>query len=344
MRGYRVELGEIEAALSTHPGIRECVVVVRDTPLASKQLVAYFASSSAPAVSVAELRTHLLASLPDYMAPALFIELPALPLTANGKVDRAALPAPSELARVENDSDENGSFLAPTTPTEQILADIWSQVLGIRRIGVNDNFFELGGDSILSIQVVARANQAGLHLTPKQLFQSPTIAALAAAAGTAAPLAAHEQTPVVGEVTLTPIQRYFFELDLVNRNHWNQSVLLSVHQELDPAHLRNAIAALIAHHDALRLRFEPGERGWHAFIPPEEPADAEAVPFEQIDLSALPTDEFSNAVTAHAAEVQNTLDISRGPLIRAVYYTAGAASRPRPVPPNLPAVVASACV
>ncbi len=189
IRGYRIELGEIEAALTAHPGVKECAVLARAEPeLGTTRLVAYFTSASEPPPSVADLRTFLLRTLPDYMAPALFVALPGLPLNMHGKVDRAALrdaplPAAGDAGRAGSGSD----FVAPATAAEQALAAIWSQVLGVPRVGADDNFFELGGDSILSIQVVSRANQAGLNITPKQLFQAPTLAALAALAGRPTP-------------------------------------------------------------------------------------------------------------------------------------------------------------
>src|SRR6185436_17424932 len=144
-----------------------------------KQLVAYVVSEGEAAVSSTELRSYLGAQLPEYMVPAFFVALTELPLTPNGKVDRRALPAP-EHSRTQSEQD----YVAAVTPAEQALAEIWCEVLGLEQVGVHDNFFHLGGDSILSIQVIARANELGLRLTPKQLFQHPSIAQLAAVAGT----------------------------------------------------------------------------------------------------------------------------------------------------------------
>src|SRR5262249_14700222 len=143
--------------------------------------------------------------LPDYMVPAVFMRMEALPLTSNGKVDRRALPAP-DASRV----NRKDAYVAPRTPAEQALARIWGDVLGIEAPGIHDNFFELGGDSILSIQVISRARQTGLVITPRDLFQSPTIAELAAAAPRAGALPAASEA-ATGEVALTPIQRWFFE-------------------------------------------------------------------------------------------------------------------------------------
>jgi amino acid adenylation domain-containing protein len=315
VRGYRIELGEIEAALLEHPGVHECAVLARDDG-AGKHIVAYTTARGDAPPSVADLRTFLANSLPEYMVPAVFVTLDEMPISAHGKVDRRALPAPQAAGR----SDSGAAFVEPSTPAEKALAAVWSQVLGVPRIGAHDNFFELGGDSILSIQVVSRANQAGLNITPKQLFQAPTLSALAALAGTAT-ISATEQGPVEGPVALTPIQRRFLQLELAERNHWNQSVLLSVAERLDAGSLAAAVAALVEHHDALRLRFTWGETGWLARI--ILPDVAGPAPFAQVDLSGLDDEAFSAAVERLAAETQAALDIERGPLFRAVYLEAG---------------------
>jgi aryl carrier-like protein len=175
-----------------------------------------------------------------------------LPLTPNGKVDRRALPAP-EHSRTQSEQD----YVAAVTPAEQALAEIWCEVLGLEQVGVHDNFFHLGGDSILSIQVIARANEAGLWLTPKQLFQHPTIAQLAEVAGTTIHIPA-EQGQVSGPVPLIPIQHWFFEQELAQPQHFNQALLLESRQGLDAELLETAIGHLLEHHDGLRLRFPTG--------------------------------------------------------------------------------------
>ena len=151
-----------------------------------------------------------------------------MPLTPNGKVDRRALPAPDWIR-----PELEVPYVAPRTPREEVLAGIWADVLGLEQVGIHDNFFELGGDSILSIQIIARANQAGLRLTLKQLFQHQTVAELAAAAGTTPALQA-DQGLVTGPVPLTPIQHWFFEQQLPDCHHYNQAMLLEVRQALDP--------------------------------------------------------------------------------------------------------------
>src|SRR5262249_18066843 len=153
--GYRIELGEIEAALNQHASVEQVVVLAREDEPGERRLVAYLVTKGE--VSSAELRAYLSEKLPEYMAPSVFVELERMPLTANGKVDRRALPRPEFNAAT-------GGYIAARTAVEEILCDIWAEVLGMERVGVEDNFFELGGDSILSIQVIAKARQAGLQL------------------------------------------------------------------------------------------------------------------------------------------------------------------------------------
>ncbi|HZG52733.1 MAG TPA: SDR family NAD(P)-dependent oxidoreductase, partial [Pyrinomonadaceae bacterium] len=161
----------------------------------------------------------------------------------------------------------SNAYMAPRNEAEQTLADIWQSLLGLEQVGVHDNFFELGGDSVVSIQVIAKANQAGLRLTPKQVFEHQTIAELSAVAGQAPAIDAM-QTTVTGDAPLLPIQHWFFEHPLAHPHHFNQAVLLEAREPLQPEPLRRALAALLSHHDALRLRFARSEAGgwrqWHA--------------------------------------------------------------------------------
>ncbi|BAY50137.1 amino acid adenylation domain-containing protein (plasmid) [Scytonema sp. HK-05] len=170
IRGFRIELGEIEALLAQHPAIWESVVLVREDEPGNKRLVAYVVPKTEQSPTAAELRRFLKQKLPEYMIPSAFVQLEALPLTANGKVDRRALPVP-DTTRPELED----VFVAPSTPEEKILAAIWTKVLGVEKVGINDNFFALGGDSIRSIQVLSQAKEQGLSFSVQQLFQYQTI-------------------------------------------------------------------------------------------------------------------------------------------------------------------------
>jgi amino acid adenylation domain-containing protein len=178
IRGFRIELGEIEAALNQHPAIGDTVVLAREDEPGKKRLVAYFVAGLASAPSVSELRRFLKEMLPEYMIPAAFVRLDAYPLSPNGKVDRKAVPAP-DTSRPELEQ----AFIAPETPVQIALAQIWAQVLGVEKVGILDNFFELGGASIQTLQVVERAQARGMTIAPEMMFQYQTIAELEAAAG-----------------------------------------------------------------------------------------------------------------------------------------------------------------
>jgi acyl carrier protein len=176
IRGFRIELGEIEAALASHPGIREVVVVAREDVPGEKQLVAYYTVSNAngEATGVGELRPHLSGKLPDYMVPAAYVRIERLPLTANGKLDRKALPKPA------GDAYAMREYEAPQGDIETRLAEIWADVLKIEKVGRNDNFFELGGHSLLAMQVMARIRHIfNLELPVRSIFEESTIAGLA---------------------------------------------------------------------------------------------------------------------------------------------------------------------
>jgi natural product biosynthesis luciferase-like monooxygenase protein len=176
LRGHRIELGEIERVLGAHPVVRDTTVVLRDGGTEHERLVAYVVSRAGSTVSATELRRHLEDSLPRYMLPAAFVVLEALPLTPNGKVDRAALPAP------ERSTDPGVVYVAPRTPTEDVLATAWADVLGLDRVGVEDNFFDLGGHSLVATRVVSRIRSAlGVEVPLRALFEAPTVAALARA-------------------------------------------------------------------------------------------------------------------------------------------------------------------
>jgi non-ribosomal peptide synthase protein (TIGR01720 family) len=275
--------------------------------------VAYVVSNQEQVPTTSELRGFLKEKLPNYMVPMTFVMLEALPLTLNGKVDRRALPSPEPSQR----SLEEG-FVAPCTPTEESLATIWAEVLRLEQVGIHDNFFELGGDSILSIQIIARANQAGHSLTPRQLFQHQTIAELAAVAGTTLPVQA-EQGLVTGAVPLTPIQQWFFEQNLPEPHHFNQSVLLEVPPDLKPELLKQVVQQLLVHHDALRLRFVRDKSIWQQVNVGLE----ETVPFTVIDFSQLSSGEQQTALEAAATEIQASLKLSEGRVVQVALFNFG---------------------
>lgn len=313
LRGFRIELGEIEAQLRHHSAVKQAVVLVREDFPGEHRLVAYLVPSQNHAPTVSELRSFLKQNLPDYMIPTVFILLDTLPFLANGKIDKHALPAPDNVR-----PDLQEVFVAPSTPIEETLVQIWSEVLRVEKVGIHDNFFELGGDSILSLQVIAKANQAGLQLTPKQIFEYQTIADLALVAGTSKKVET-EQGIVTGSLPLTPIQNWFFKQELIDFHHWNQAVILEVEQTCEPILLNQVIQQLLIHHDALRLRFMQTEFGWQSIIT----APDQITPFSIIDLSTLPQTEQRQAIETKATELQASLNLSDGPLVQVALFVLG---------------------
>ncbi|PYQ55777.1 MAG: non-ribosomal peptide synthetase, partial [Acidobacteria bacterium] len=301
VRGFRIEPGEVEAALLAHPQVHDAVVVARSVRSdgSDRSLVAYVVGAS---LDAPDLRAFLHDRLPEAMIPSFFVPMAALPLTANGKVDRRALPDPRPVA-------ETAGAALPRNPTEERLAAIWRAVLRLERVGVHDNFFQLGGDSILSIQIVARARREGFLLTPRQIFEHQTVAELAAVAAVEEGLesTAEDQGPVTGEAPLTPIQRRFFAEGRQRPGRFNQAVLLVPRERLAAPALAAALGRLAEHHDALRLRFVD-QRQIHAPVGP--------VPLLEADLRGVP----AGTLEAAAEQLQSGLDLARGPLFTAALF------------------------
>jgi amino acid adenylation domain-containing protein/non-ribosomal peptide synthase protein (TIGR01720 family) len=311
VRGFRIELGEIEARLLQQDAVRELAVLAQDGAN-GQQLVAYIvpthadvltddveAQSNLREVLKAGLRQHL----PDYMVPSFLLFLDHLPLTPNGKLDRKALPA-------VDGSQQQREHIAPHSALEKSLAAIWQDVLAIDNVGLEDNFFELGGDSIVSMQVVSRARQAGILLSPKDLFQHQTVRSLAQAARSGEQ-ACIDQGPASGAVALAPVQQWFFEQAIPERQHWNQSLLLAPREALNADALARALEHLLTHHDSLRLRYQHTENGWQ---------QAYAVPTIESLLwqrQAQTADELNVLWD----EAQRSLDLKHGPLLRALLVT-----------------------
>ncbi|MCO7507597.1 non-ribosomal peptide synthetase, partial [Pseudomonas sp. VE 267-6A] len=301
IRGFRIELGEIEARLQALSQVRQAVVLAQ-AGASGAQLVGYVVPRT-PGIDPGELREALKAQLredlPEHMVPAHLLFLEQLPLTSNGKLDRKALPQPDA-------SLLQSVYVAPQSDLEQRLASIWQDVLKLEQVGLTDNFFELGGDSIISIQVVSRARQAGIRISPKDLFQHQTVQSLATVAQVGTAGTAPEQVALVGPTPLLPMQQLFFDSVQVHRHHWNQSVLLKPSQALDASLLERALQAVVAHHDALRLRFEQRADGWHAHAV-AEPGMALLWHREAASLHEL--DSLGEAAQA-------SLDLQHGPLLR----------------------------
>ncbi|HEV7514942.1 MAG TPA: amino acid adenylation domain-containing protein, partial [Thermoanaerobaculia bacterium] len=259
IRGFRIEPGEIEAVLAQHPEVVQAAVLVREDRPGDRRLTAYVVPRGAGGLSVADLRSHLQSRLPDFMLPAGFVLLPALPLTPNGKVDRRALPAP-ELGQRE----EEGERVASRTPAEELLADLWADLLGVGQVGIHDNFFALGGHSLLATRVVSRVREVfGVELPLRALFDFPTVAGLAErlAAGTGEtlppPLLA---APREGELPLSFAQERLWFLDqmALGGGVYNISAAVRLVGPLDVTAFAAAFGEVVRRHEALRTGFREG--------------------------------------------------------------------------------------
>ncbi|ARX89447.1 peptide synthetase [Streptomyces alboflavus] len=314
VRGFRIELGEVEEALRGCAGVAQSAATVVESD-GHRRLAGYVVPAPGARPEPESLRRTLGRTLPDYLVPATVTVLSALPLNPNGKLDRGRLPAPASAGHVTR-------HVAPRTPTERVLAGIWAHVLRVQRVGTDDNFFALGGDSILSIQVVAQARQAGLTVTSRDVYRHQTIAALARCADASGPrrTAAPAVVAATGTAPLTPIQRWLFDSEGERAGYlataseragrFAQTLSMELTGTVDAAALEHALNDVAAHHDALRSRFpgvagEPGGARWHIDV---------AMPRLRLAHHTGPGTD-----TPHLGP----FDLDHGPLVRAVLHDRG---------------------
>jgi amino acid adenylation domain-containing protein/non-ribosomal peptide synthase protein (TIGR01720 family) len=258
IRGYRIELGDVQAALSALQGVEQAVVIAREDRPGDKRLVGYVTGTA----DLATARAVLAERLPAYMVPAAVVAMDALPLTVNGKLDTRSLPAP--------DYQESDRYRAPADAVEEILAGIYAEVLGLEQVGIDESFFELGGDSILSMQVVARARAAGLVCRPRDIFVEQTVARLAAVVEGAVA----QVDEGVGPVVATPIMRWLASIDGPVQ-HFNQTTVVQAPAGATEADVMVLLQALLDRHAMLRLRADDdGARGWSFQVPEAGSVDA----------------------------------------------------------------------
>ncbi|WP_330229103.1 amino acid adenylation domain-containing protein [Nocardia sp. NBC_00508] len=315
--GHRIELGEIEHALLQHPEIRAAVVT---TDPGGQRLVAYFVAESGTAVALSDevLRAHLAQRLPHYMVPQLYLRLDALPLSANGKVDRGALPTPQH---------EQQPYEPPANRTEAVIADAWVAVLSVDRIGRHDQFLAVGGDSLLAIRIMARLADAELSLTVREFYENPTVAGQAKLARPR-PNATRQDPVPTGPVALTASQSWFFEREFADQDHWNGMwPMFEIEQRFDLGLLADALAAVTRRHEALRMRFERADSGWLAVVP-EDPS-ASMTELTVIDLSSVPDELVDSELATRVAESHAGLSLTAGPSVRVAYFELGATRKPR---------------
>lgn len=311
VRGFRIELGEVECALEQLAEVREAVVLHRQAPAGDGHLEAHVVPA-VQGLAEATLRLRLGATLPSSQIPARIVMRESLPRLPSGKVDRRAVSGwqASEALHAPRPPPRNA--------TEETLVRVWTEVLKRREVGIHDNFFELGGDSLLAIRVVARANDAGLRLTARQLLLHQTIAQLSEIIGDQPEPPA--PTAMGGPIPLTPSQRRFLESDVPAPHHWNRSLLLEVHEPLQTEAFQEALRLLLARHDALRLRFVRHESGWKQF----DAGSAATPPFSRVDLSSVPDTALPPAIESAAQALQRSLTLTDGPLFRVAAFDLGA--------------------
>ncbi|ROP35987.1 non-ribosomal peptide synthetase [Saccharothrix texasensis] len=317
VRGFRVEPGEVEAALRRHDGVDACAVLLRPDHGGTPRLVAYVTATPGGQLDTAALRSALRAELPDYMVPSAVVVLDALPLSRNGKLDHAELPAP---AAPEPAPRTGGT----RTAREEALCAVFADVLGLPDVGVDDSFFDLGGDSIGSIQLVSRARRAGLVFTPRDVFERKTPAELALVAVEPADARLVADPTGSGPAVLTPVVRWFLDSG-GTLDGFNQAQLVAVPAELGLDRLLGALDALLDHHDALRSRLARDDEGEWVYEIADPGAVRAADVTSRVDVTGLDDTARAAAVRAEADTAWRDLDPARGRLVRAVWFDAGPA-------------------
>ena len=311
IRGHRIEPGEVEAVLREHPEVADAVVLARPDASGSRRLVAWVASEALPST----LRAYLEQRLPEPLIPSAFVALDALPLTPNGKVDRRALPDPEERRR-----ESEARFAGPRTPAEEVLAEIWGEVLGVERIGIDEDFFDRGGHSLAAMQVVSRVRKTfSVELPLRDLFEDSTVAALARRIeglrrrrdeGIEPPLG----LPEAGDFPLSFAQERLWFLDRLEPGEatYNIPFALRLQGELNAAALESALRALVERHASLRTTFP--ERGSE---PVQRISDRVRMDLRRIELQTLPVDRREAEVRRLTREeALAPFDLARGPLLR----------------------------
>jgi amino acid adenylation domain-containing protein/non-ribosomal peptide synthase protein (TIGR01720 family) len=313
IRGYRIELGEIQDRIIRHPDIKNAVVIAGEDRNGDKYLCAYviIEKDAGPKPDDRELRGYCAAELPPHMVPAYFIAIGHVPLTANGKLDRRALPDPAEAISCEGEQ-----YRAPVGTVEKELVEAWEKVLGRQGIGVTENFFTVGGDSIKAIQVTSRMSEKGYRLEIRDLFQYPSILELAPRVGKAK--REPKQSEVTGEVPLTPIQKWFYEKQGLEPyvRHFNQAVMLLSPERLERETIQTILAKLQEHHDALRMTVTiTGDT-----VKQENRGIGHPIFLWEREQGQKTKQEAQEELQEIAREIQRTIDLETGPLFKTLVY------------------------
>ncbi|MGD2093241.1 MAG: amino acid adenylation domain-containing protein, partial [Candidatus Aminicenantes bacterium] len=316
IRGYRIELEEIENQLLKHDDVKEAIVLAKEDESGNKYLCAYIAEKLGKTPNSTDLREYLAKTLPDYMIPAIFVHLERIPLTPSGKIDRNAFPDPPKIT-----TGKHVEYAAPRSEIEKKLAETWGKVLGKNNIGIHDNFFMMGGDSIKSIQIASRMNEAGYEFQMKDLFRNPTIAGLALFIKESHRTV--NQSTVMGKIPLTPIQHWFFEHQVIDPHHFNHAVMLYSTEGFDEKAIKTVFLKLQQHHDALRMVYKK-ENGQIVQINKglDYPLSLRVYDFRcqgqgQWDqCTDSPREDVKKALESKVNEIQASIDLEQGPLMK----------------------------
>ncbi|MFD3522131.1 amino acid adenylation domain-containing protein [Streptomyces sp. NPDC058653] len=338
VRGFRIEPGEVETALTAHPGVAQAVVVMHEGR-GSTRLVGYVLPRGAgesglgtveslgdlevdltATVSSRELRTFVSGRLPEFMVPSVFVMLDRLPLAPNGKLDRKALPEPEFTGT---------TYRAPRNPVEEVLAGVYAEVLGLDRVGVDDDFFAIGGDSIRSIQVVSRARARDVDVTPRQIFESRTVAELAGTAvdgGRARPVLDELEGGGVGFVPLLPVSHYLMDLG-TGLNRFTMSMTVELPVGIDEAGLVATLSAVFDRHDMLRSRLVTGQE---TGLEVAGPGTVDIAPLiHRVDNDGRWADGWRGQAASELDAATDRLDAEAGVMAQFVWFDAGAESAGR---------------
>ncbi|WP_278314498.1 non-ribosomal peptide synthase/polyketide synthase [Lolliginicoccus levis] len=321
LRGFRIELGEIEQALLGHPSVGQAAALVQRTEGKPDRLVGYAVAAQGETIDEGDVLQHVSGFLPGYMVPAVLMVLDEMPLSASGKIDRKSLPEPDFGAMVSSTRE-------PTNETERILAGILADVLGLPAIGLDDSFFALGGDSIMSINVVSRAKAAGLHITPRDVFERRTVAALAQVA-----VPSDDASRVVleeldgggiGDAPLTPVMHWMLERG-GDHAQYSQAALLALPAGIDEDGVARTLQAILDHHDLLRVRVS--HRGLS--VPPAGSVMATDLITRVRTQEEPGSDTFAQAVSASLDAASERLDPAAGRMLQAVWFDLGSKAEGR---------------
>ncbi len=314
VRGFRIEPGEVRAALTAHPGVAQGVVVARTAATGGRQLVGYVVPAAADtALDPSALREFVAERLPEYMVPAAVVVLDALPLNSSGKIDRDALPAPAYSGSAPG---------RPRTPVEEKLSAVFADVLRLESVGVDESFFDLGGDSIVAIQLVARARAAGIVFTARDVFRRRTVEALAAVAVPARADVPTGDDEAVGELPATPVMARFAAAGGLPDGFF-QSMGVAVPGGVCLEDVVGAVRAVVDHHDVLRMRAVCSEDGWRLSVPAVG-AVPDAGLVRRVDVRDVPDDELPGVVLSERRAAQGGLCPGEGVMVRCVWFDRGA--------------------